>query len=251
MSLPEGRLSAALCDRRLPLALARLHRASPAGGRVEIRLSVPEGMRSDDAARIARERLAGGGFDRVRLRLPSERGGLLVSARRATTLPDWVAPDAEILVCGLNPSLYAARIGIPFARPGNRFWPAALRAGLVERERDVLDAVRRGVGFTDLVKRATTSASELAPLEYIRGLERVRALVGELRPAVICFVGVEGFRRSVDPRATAGWVSAGLEGRPAYLMPSTSGLNARVPLRELIGHLKRVRRGPGPGHPRR
>ena len=35
-------------------------------------------------------------------------------------------------MCGLNPSLYAADAGVGFARPGNRFWPAALAAGIVD-----------------------------------------------------------------------------------------------------------------------
>jgi TDG/mug DNA glycosylase family protein len=48
-----------------------------------------------------------------------------VSARRARTLPDTVGPGMRLLVCGLNPSLFAADAGVGYARPGNRFWPAA------------------------------------------------------------------------------------------------------------------------------
>jgi TDG/mug DNA glycosylase family protein len=138
----------------------------------------------------------------------------------------------------LNPSLYSAERGIPFARPGNRFWPAAARARLVARERDPVGAFERGVGFTDCVKRATARAAELRREEYACGIARVERLVARYEPAVTCFVGLEGWRRAVDRRAQAGPVEAGLGGRPAYLMPSTSGLNARCRLEELVAHLR-------------
>jgi TDG/mug DNA glycosylase family protein len=161
---------------------------------------------------------------------------------RAFTLPDWIAPHLRVLVCGLNPSLYAAESGIPFGRPGNRFWRAAQEAGLLEADRDLLAAARQGVGFTDLVKRATARASELRGKEYACGLVRVRALVRTFAPEVLCFVGLDGWRRAVQRQAAPGWISDGIEGRPAYLMPSTSGLNARTSLAELAEHLRRVHR---------
>src|SRR5262249_18716312 len=131
------------------------------------------------------------------------------------------------------------------ARPGNRFWPAARAAGLIARERDPLDAFRRGVGMTDLVKRATASASELRREEYAAGLRRIEALVRLYRPAVLCFVGLEGWRQVIDRHAQPGWVPGGFADNPAYLMPSTSGRNARVPLTELAAHLRIAASGPG------
>ena len=93
------------------------------------------------------------------------------------------------------------------------------------------------VHFTDLVKRATRSSSELGRDEYRAGLLRVTALVERSAPASVCFVGLEGYRRAVDPRAQPGWLRAGLGHRRAYLMPCTSGLNARVGLEALAAHL--------------
>ena len=79
-----------------------------------------------------------------------------VEATRARTLPDTVGPGMRLLIVGLNPSVYSADAGVGFARPGNRFWPAALAAGLVTRTHDPFHALRvDGVGMTDLVKRAT------------------------------------------------------------------------------------------------
>jgi hypothetical protein len=41
----------------------------------------------------------------------------------------------------------------------------------------------------------------------------------------------------MDPRAVAGRQPLGVAGRPVYVMPSTSGLNARTSLTELAAHL--------------
>jgi len=57
----------------------------------------------------------------------------------------------RLLLVGLNPSIYSADIGAGFARPGNRFWPAALAAGIVTRTHDPFHTLRiDGIGMTDL-----------------------------------------------------------------------------------------------------
>jgi TDG/mug DNA glycosylase family protein len=166
-------------------------------------------------------------------------GRLVARAGRARTLPDTVGPGMRLLICGLNPSLYAADAGVPFARPGNRFWPAALAAGIVSVDRDPDHALRHhGMGMTDLVKRATVAADELTTAEYRSGLARVERLVRWLRPGAVCFVGLAGWRAAVDRQAQPGPQAEGLAGVAAYVMPSTSGLNARTSLSELEGHLR-------------
>ncbi|MGO9027384.1 MAG: methyltransferase domain-containing protein [Acidimicrobiales bacterium] len=164
---------------------------------------------------------------------------LRLRAVRARTLADTVGPGMRLLVCGLNPSLFAADAGVGFARPGNRFWKAALAAGVVTRERDPLHALRTdGIGMTDQVKRATRAADELTVGEYRAGLGRLTRLVEWLEPGAVCFVGLAGWRAATGRKATAGRQEALLGGRPVYVMPSTSGLNARTSLTELTDHLR-------------
>ena len=184
----------------------------------------------------ARHLLEGAGFEEIRVE--PIKFWLWITARRARTLPDLVRPGLRLLICGLNPSLYSADHGIPFARPGNRFWSAAKAAGVAERERAPWSALQQGIGFTDVVKRATAGADELSAAEYKNGLRRLEALVRRCEPAATCFVGLDAWRRAVDRGATPGWIANGFAGRPAYLMPSTSGRNARVPLDQLAQHLK-------------
>jgi TDG/mug DNA glycosylase family protein len=142
------------------------------------------------------------------------------------------------LICGLNPSLHAADMGVGFGRPGNRFWPAALAAGLVSVDRDPTHALEHhGIGMTDLVKRATRRADELDRVDYQEGVARLGRLCGELVPAAVCMVGLAGWRAAVDRTAVAGWQPTDLGGRPVYVMPSTSGLNAHSRLDDLTEHL--------------
>ena len=107
------------------------------------------------------------------------------------------------------------------------------------RERDPRHAlVAHGVGMTDLVKRPTRQAAELGAAEYTEGLARLERLAARLEPGVVCFVGLAGWRAAVDRRASPGPQSRRIGGRPAYVMPSTSGLNARTSLAELTDHLR-------------
>ncbi|NLA35661.1 MAG: hypothetical protein GX868_08220, partial [Actinobacteria bacterium] len=88
-------------------------------------------------------------------RTPSTTPGLAGTWRRDRTLADLVGPDLRLLIVGLNPSLVAADCGVGFAGATNRFWPAAMDAGLVSVDRDPLHAfVHHGIGMSDLVKRA-------------------------------------------------------------------------------------------------
>jgi TDG/mug DNA glycosylase family protein len=238
----------------LPLALWDLHRVLEVGGPFE--LQVLEGayqgddLPGDDVggrffAGWVPDRLVdvvtGAGFD-------VESGSVIVSgdelrlrAVRARSLADTVGPGMRLLICGVNPSFYSADAGVGYARPGNRFWSAARAAGIVEADRDPVSAlVDQGVGMTDFVKRPTRTAAEVTSAEYRAGFDRVQRLVEWLRPGAVCFTGLSGWRDVVNPKAVAGVQPEGIGGRPAYVMPSTSGLNARTPLTALADHLSQA-----------
>lgn len=214
----------------LPMELARRHWSVAPGDLLELRVAA-------DAEWVG-PLCTGAGFAVEGL------DGTRVKARRLRSLPDTVGAGMRLLVCGLNPSGYAADAGFGYARPGNRFWPAARRAGVVTAQRDPIHALEAdGVGMTDLVKRATTAAIELTADEYRAGVARLDRLVRWLRPGAVCFVGLAGWRAAVDRKAVAGPVEGGFAGVPAYVMPSTSGLNARVSVDELAAHLRQAASG--------
>jgi TDG/mug DNA glycosylase family protein len=148
------------------------------------------------------------------------------------------------VLVGLNPSPYAADRGVGFARPGNRFWPAALAADVVTRDRDARHAlVAHGVGMTDLVKRSTARAGDLSRAELRDGAARVERLVRWLAPGTVCFLGLTGYRTAVDPGAVVGWQPREFGGRPAYVMANPSGANAHARLDDLTLHLRTAAAG--------
>ncbi|MGH1488625.1 MAG: mismatch-specific DNA-glycosylase [Acidimicrobiales bacterium] len=236
----------------LPLALADLHRTLPTDAPATLRTTddtAPAQLIFDAGYSLA-DILEGAGFaiDRQPQGRQAPAGRSELRLRRQFTLTDTVAPGMHVLVCGLNPSIYSAEVGIGFGRPGNRFWPAAVQSGLVSQPSDPRRAlVDHGVGMTDLVKRPTRRADELAKSEYETGLARVRRLVGWAKPALVCFVGLAGWRAVVDRKATAGLqpLHVAADGdlfaeTRAYLMPSTSGLNAHSQLPDLVEHLRKA-----------
>jgi TDG/mug DNA glycosylase family protein len=238
---------------QLPTALAQLHRALAVGAPVEmtLRAGAGEGPLPDDdfpgrffarweAGELA-DVVVGAGFDQDRVVAAGE--WLTVRARAARTLPDFVAPGLRVLVCGLNPSLVAADAGFGYAGATNRFWRAAVDSGLVgpARARRPLSMLAAdGVGMTDLVKRATPRAQGLTRAEYRAGLARLARLVAWLQPRVVLFVGLAGWRAAVDRSAHPGHQPphTAFPGSEVYLMPSTSGLNARTPRAELARHME-------------
>lgn len=167
-----------------------------------------------------------------------EGAGFSASGERLWTLADSVAHRMQMLIVGLNPSPASADGAVAFARPGNRFWPAMLEAGLAAHDRDPRALLRdQHLGMTDIVKRTTRRADQLDPVEFQQGIARLDRLVKWLEPASLCFVGLAGWRAAVDKKATSGWQDRQIGGRPAYVMPSTSGLNASAQLPDLVEHL--------------
>jgi TDG/mug DNA glycosylase family protein len=214
----------------VPLALADLHRSLAPDDVVRIDIAPDE---HDPAAPTPESLLDGGGF---------AAAGARSHYRRVRTLPDYVAAGMRVLLVGLNPSLYSADAGVGFARPGNRFWPAILAAGLVDTAREPRRAlVDHHIGMTDLVKRATARADELAVAEYRQGYIRLHSLVTWLQPTVLCIVGLSGWRAAVDRRAVAGRQTESIGATIVYVMPNTSGLNAHATVASLADHFRAVK----------
>jgi TDG/mug DNA glycosylase family protein len=151
----------------------------------------------------------------------------------------------RVLFCGINPSLYSAATGWHFARPGNRFWPALHLSGFTPRllapaEQDLLPGF--GLGITNLVARATAQASELADAELKAGAERLATLVARHRPRILAIAGVTAYRTAFGhPRAVTGPQPPSPAGRPVWVLPNPSGLNAHWTLDAIATAFSAVR----------
>jgi double-stranded uracil-DNA glycosylase len=149
-----------------------------------------------------------------------------------------VAPGLDVLFCGINPGLMSAARGHNFARPGNRFWPALHAAGFTPRllapEEDG-ELPRYGIGITNVVDRASAGAADLSDEELRAGAEQVAELVRRYEPRVLAVVGLGAYRTGFGrPKAAIGLQPDTVGGRPVWVLPNPSGLNAHYQLPELI-----------------
>jgi TDG/mug DNA glycosylase family protein len=156
-----------------------------------------------------------------------------------------IAPDLQVLFCGINPGLYSAATGNHFARPGNRFWPALHGAGFTPRllhpwEKILL--LEAGYGLTNLVNRATAAAGELSAAELVGGGKRLMRKVKRYRPRTIAFLGIGAYRHAFGrPKATLGRQPETLAGASIWVLPSPSGLNANYQLPQLVELFRQLR----------
>ncbi len=145
-------------------------------------------------------------------------------------LPDYLAPNLDIVFVGINPGEYSARVGHYFARKQNSFWTALNQSGLVPERLTPEDDQRLlqfGLGLTDLVKRATRNASYISRAEFVAGGKRLREKLESLAPRIICFVGLTGYRQAFDRKARPGLQTARWGKSYLFIAPSTSARNAR------------------------
>ena len=151
--------------------------------------------------------------------------------------PTCSGPDVRLLFVGINPGLWTAATQTHFAHPVNRFYPALLRAGILEHpidpsagmtdaDRDLLRA--RGIGITNLVHRATARADELTREELREGGAPPRGAGTPHRAARRRGRRDHGVPpRLRPPEATLGGASRSRpRGAELWVVPNPSGLNA-------------------------
>lgn len=169
---------------------------------------------------------------------------------RDAPVPDLIGPACRLLFVGINPGLWTAAAGAHFARPGNRFYPALQRSGIVDRvvdasagmsdaDRDLL--VSKGIGITNLVPRATARADELTAPELRAGVARLTDTVHRVGPKVVAVLGITAYRSAFgDRRARSGRQNAGLAGAQLWVAPNPSGLNAHETVESLAAAYREV-----------
>ncbi len=160
-------------------------------------------------------------------------------------LPDLLRGGLNVVFVGINPSIFSARKGHYFARPTNRFWRAFSGSELSRGAREAMSValltpeqdralLEHGFGFTDLVKRPTLRAAEVAPAEFAAGIAALQAKLEQHRPRIACFQGITGYRwvhRAIAPGApepTLGLQSAHIRKTRLFVAPSPSGANAHA-----------------------
>jgi len=151
-----------------------------------------------------------------------------------------------VLFVGINPSLWSGAVGHHFARPGNRFWRALHEAGFTDRILSPGDGkalLRRRIGITNLVNRATASADELDAAELRRGARRIERKARRYRPKVVAFVGMGAYRIGFGrPRSRGGRQDELTGGAITWVLPNPSGRTAGYQMPALTRAFRGLRR---------
>lgn len=147
-----------------------------------------------------------------------------------------------------------------FASPNSRFWPAfsasrltapirqALGVAALKPEHDatLLDF---GIGFTDVVKRPSSNASDLTERDVARWAPRCLERVRRYRPSVACFHGRtawDHFQRGALDGPNPSFALGPQPEEPmlgatrCFVIPNPSGANAHYSLRDLTGWYDRL-----------
>jgi TDG/mug DNA glycosylase family protein len=160
-----------------------------------------------------------------------------LAAAANKTVPDIVAPNLKVLLCGINPGLYTAAIGHHFGRPGNRFWPALHAGGITPRAFspfEELQLLPLGYGITNIVARATATAADLSADELRADAKKLIRKVEKLEPKLLAVIGVGAYRVAFDwPQATIGLQDDRIGTTRIWVLPNPSGLNAHYQPKEL------------------
>ncbi|WP_406639686.1 G/U mismatch-specific DNA glycosylase [Amycolatopsis sp. WGS_07] len=167
------------------------------------------------------------------------------AAAHGTTIPDVLAPNLNVLFCGINPGLYSGALGLHFARPGNRFWPALHASGFTPRQLDPSEQdqlLDLGLGITNVVARTTARADELTDDELREGGQILTAKVKKYRPRWLAVVGITAYRVAFgDRRAAVGPQDRTIGTTNVWLLPNPSGLNAHWTPKTLAEEFGRLR----------
>ncbi len=166
------------------------------------------------------------------------------------TLRDYLRPGLDIVFVGINPGSRSAQVGHYFAHPNNRFWPAINRSGLLtmpldaETDDEMLD---QGIGFTDVVKRPSNSASQLRAADYREWGPRLREKLERYRPLIVCFHGVTAYRNylryteGIDIRSELGEQAETIGGSAVFVVPNPSPANAAYSVDDLVAWYQQLR----------
>ena len=169
----------------------------------------------------------------------------MTAGTQLRTLPDYLKRDLRILSIGLNPSVRSVEAGYYFANPRNRFWKALNASDLVpeplEPGRVAVETLftQYDIGFTDVVKRATSSGSQLRAADFRKWGPVLDAHIKTNRPRVAWFHGKVAYSRfvkyvyGVNETVDWGGQTRLIHDSRVYVTPNPSPANAVFSLSDL------------------
>ena len=164
------------------------------------------------------------------------------------TLPDYLRPDLDIVLIGLNPSPISVKAGYYYANPRNRFWHALNGSCLIDQKLQPGEAAVQllfneyAIGFTDIVKRPTPMGNALRAADFRKGAAELKRKLLDYQPRIAWFNGIINFSNylkfveSINMPIVCGAQDYRLGKIRFFVMPNPSPANASYSLNDLIDH---------------
>lgn len=139
-------------------------------------------------------------------------------------VPDSLAPELKLVFCGTAPSEISAQKKAYYANPGNQFWPALLRVGLIPepvRPGQYRDLIHFGIGFTDLCKTHCGNDDELP--DTLMGAAAFKQKILRYQPKLVAFTSKTAGQYFLNRKVEYGRQHESIHGTHFYVLSSTSG----------------------------
>ncbi len=168
------------------------------------------------------------------------------------TLPDYIDYKLRVLSIGLNPSSISVAKGYYFANPRNRFWKAFNASGLIPEESVPCESslekifVQYKIGFTDLVKRHTSTGKYLRAADYKTWVPVLKMKIEKFAPGICWFHGKVAMQNylkySGHPGELVGWGRQPFQvsSSAVFVTPNPSPANAVFTLEEITEWYKKL-----------
>ena len=148
-------------------------------------------------------------------------------------LPDYLAPDLRLVICGTAAGDASAARGHYYAGPGNKLWEHLYLAALTPvrfAPEDDANILMYGIGLTDVAKHAHGTDDRIPRDAY--DAEAFIAKIAMFRPAWIAFHGKTSAKVISRHLGWGAEVAYGEQGWPVatskvFVLPSSSGANQR------------------------
>jgi TDG/mug DNA glycosylase family protein len=144
--------------------------------------------------------------------------------RNSYVLPDVLAPNLKIVFCGSAAGTTSARLGLPYAGPGNKFWPALFEAGFTPtrwQPADFLKLPILGYGLTDVNKTEFGMDTQLSDGD---DPDELRRKIIRYKPSILAFTAKRPAMVVLARKKVAyGFLEDTIGVTRIYVLPSPSG----------------------------
>src|SRR6266404_3080680 len=158
------------------------------------------------------------------------------------TLPDHLRKGMKLVIIGCHPTESSVRVGHYYAGRDNEFWPLIFEGGVVPEPfdyRDVKRVIEFGIGLTDLVKRPSKTAAEMARQDFAEWRIVLSPKLKEFAPRVVAFNGKMTYALFAQRKRKYRLQKESLYGARVYVLPETPGPQMKTK-NEKLQHFRKL-----------